>query len=106
MLQVKVGPGGVRGKVDHGLDLELVIDLTCALATWLDHGPVLVARDTRPSSPMLAHAVFSALSATGCEALDAGICPTAAAQAEAARGGAAGVIGVTASHNDASWNGL
>jgi len=106
MLQVKVGPGGVRGIVDQGLDLGLLVDLTGAFATWVDGGPVLVARDTRPSSPMLAHAVFSALCAAGCEVLDAGICPTGAAQAEAARQGAAGAISVTASHNDASWNGL
>jgi phosphomannomutase len=106
MLQLKVGPAGIRGKVDQGLDLGLVIDITSAFATWLDRGAVLVARDTRPSSPMLVHAVSSALSAAGREVLDAGICPTAAAQAEAARVGAAGALSVTASHNDATWNGL
>jgi len=106
MLQLKVGPAGVRGKVDQGLDLGLVIDVASAFATWLDQGPVLVARDTRPSSQMLVHALFSALSATGREVLDAGICPTAVAQVEAARLGAAGAISVTASHNDTSWNGL
>jgi phosphomannomutase len=106
MLQLKVGPAGVRGKVDQGLDLGLVIDITSAFATWLDRGSVLVARDTRPSSQMLVHAVSSALSAAGREVLDAGICPTAAAQAEAARVDAAGAISVTASHNDATWNGL
>ena len=106
MLQLKVGPGGVRGKVDQGLELGLVIDMTGAHATWLGAGPVLVARDTRPSSLMLTHAVTSALSAAGREVLDAGICPTAVAQVEASRAGAAGAICVTASHNDATWNGL
>jgi phosphomannomutase len=106
MLQLKVGPGGIRGRVDHGLDLELVIEVVGAFATWLEGGPVVVVRDTRPSSPMLAHAVFSALAAAGCEVLDAGICPTAVGQAAAARCGAAGAISITASHNDAAWNGL
>lgn len=107
MLQLKVGPQGIRGKVGQGLDLQQVIDLACAFATWLaPDRPVVVARDTRPSSPMLTHAVLSALSACGRAVLDAGICPTAVAQHEARLQGAGGAISVTASHNDATWNGL
>lgn len=105
-MQVKLQPGGLRGKVGRGLDLGQVIDLVSAFGSWLGGEPVLVTRDTRPSSPMLAHAVLSALSAAGCEALDAGICPTAVAVHDAARLGVSGVVSVTASHNDALWNGL
>jgi phosphomannomutase len=105
-MQVKLQPGGLRGKVGRGLDLGQVIDLVSAFGSWLGGEPVLVTRDTRPSSPMLAHAVLASLSAAGCEALDAGICPTAVAVHEAARLGVSGVVSVTASHNDALWNGL
>ena len=106
MRQVKVGPLGIRGTVDGGLVLEQVIELTSAYATWIGGGVVLVARDTRPSGPMLTSAVAAALSACGCEVRDAGVCTTAVAQFEAARLGAAGMINVTAAHNPVSWNGL
>jgi phosphomannomutase len=107
MLQLKVGPQGIRGVVGQGLELGKVIDLVSAFAAWVDRGRALVVtRDTRPSSPMLAHATIAALSAAGCEVLDAGICPTAVAQREAARVDAGGLISITASHNVAAWNGL
>jgi phosphomannomutase len=106
MRQVKIGPQGIRGRVDDGLELEQLIDVVSAFATWLEGGPVLVARDTRPSSPMLGCAVRAALSACGCEVFDAGICPTAVAQFEAQARDLAGVISITGAHNDARWNGL
>ena len=56
MRQVKIGPLGIRGTVDDGLVLEQVIELASAYATWIGGGPVLLARDTRPSGPMLASA--------------------------------------------------
>ena len=52
------------------------------------------------------NAARCALSATGCEVLDAGICPTAIAQHEAARLSAGGALSVTASHSDINWNGF
>ena len=106
MRQVKVGPEGIRGRVGKGLDMVQLIDLASAYATWIENGPVLIARDTRSSSPMLARAVRAALSAAGCEVLDAGICPTAVGQFEAANRGLAGAITITGAHNDGSWNGL
>ena len=105
MLNVKVSPGGIRGRVD-ALELGVLIDLVSAFATWLEEGPVVVARDTRPSSPMFTHAALAALSAAGREVLDLGVCPTAVALHAAARHGAAGALSVTASHNGATWNGL
>lgn len=106
MRQVKIGPEGIRGRVDSGMDLEQVIDLACAFFTWLDPGPIVLARDTRPSSPMLACALRSAASASGREVFDCGICPTAIAQHEGSRREVAGVVCITGAHNGASWNGL
>ncbi|MCA9669398.1 MAG: hypothetical protein KC503_27570 [Myxococcales bacterium] len=106
MRQVKVSRFGIRGKVDAGLELAQVIDHVSAFASWLEGGSVVVARDTRHSSPMLASAATSALSACGCEVLDVGICPTGVAQHAALRAGAAGMVSVTASHSDGAWNGL
>ncbi len=106
MRQVKISPQGIRGRVEDGLELDQVIDLVCAYACWIDKGPVLVVRDTRPSSKMLLCAVNAALSASGREVLDAGICPTPVGQFEAARRGTPGLISITGAHNDVSWNGL
>jgi len=107
MLQLKVSPQGIRGVVGQGLELGKLIDLVSAFAAWVDDDlPVVLTRDTRPSSPMFAHAACSALRAAGREVFDAGICPTAVAQHEAALVDAAGLISITASHNDAAWNGL
>ncbi len=106
MRQVKIGPQGIRGSVHNGLEIEQLIDLVSAFATWVEAGPVLITRDTRPSSPMLAFAVRSALSASGCDVFDVGVCPTAVAQIEAAARDVAGMISITGAHNDAHWNGL
>ena len=106
MRQVKISPMGIRGRVEDGLELDHVIDLVCAYACWIEAGPVLVVRDTRPSSRMLLCAVNAALSASGCEILDAGVCPTPVGQFEAARRGTPGLISITGAHNSLSWNGL
>ena len=106
MLQVKVSSLGIRGTVDGGLMLDQVIELASAYAYWIDGGPVLLARDSRPSSPGLACGVTAALSACGVDSLDLGICPTAVAQVVADQRDAAGLICVTGAHNPVQWNGL
>jgi len=78
---LKIGISGVRGIVGETITPELVMDFACAFGTSLDEGRVLVARDTRPSGPMLHKAVLSALMSTGCDVLDLGVCPTPVLQA-------------------------
>ncbi len=67
---------------------------------------VAVARDTRPSGPMLVAATIAGITTAGGEAVDLGVLPTAGLSALVARLGLAGGVMVTASHNAAADNGL
>lgn len=81
-----------------------------ALGAWLSERAVdpdvLLAGDTRASSPRLAEWIADGLAATGARPLDLGTLPTAAvARLVPARGAAAGVV-LSASHNPAADNGI
>lgn len=106
MKLLKIGISGVRGIVGETMTPELAIDFASAFGTFLDSGQVLVGRDTRASGPMLLAAVSAALSSTGCEVLDLGVCPTPVLQYLVKKLGAGGGVSITAGHNDADWNAL
>jgi len=97
---------GVRGIVGETLTPQLAADLACAYGTLLAGRTVIVARDSRPSGPMLHHAVVSGLLATGCRVVDLGIVSTPGAALMIRRLQAAGGMVITASHNPAPWNGI
>lgn len=69
-------------------------------------GPVLVARDTRPSSPALADAVCRGVVRAGGQAWDAGVLPSGGLSAAVAVVPGAWGVMVTASHNPAPDNGF
>lgn len=106
MRSLKIGISGVRGVVGETFTPELVVGFAQAFATYVDSGRILVCRDTRPSGPMVASAVFAGLLASGCEVIDLGICPTPSMQLAVERLGAQGGISITAGHNPAHWNAL
>jgi phosphomannomutase len=106
MKLLKIGISGVRGIVGETMTPELAIDFASAFGTFLDSGRALIARDTRASGPMLRAAVSAALSATGCEVLDLGVCPTPILQYLVRKLGAGGGVSITAGHNGAEWNAL
>lgn len=106
MKQLKLAGSSIRGVVGEGLTPELVTDFACAFGTWLDGREVVLARDTRRSSPMFAAAVLSGLISSGCPVANAGICPTPVAQYLVRRRGAGGALVVTGSHNESPWNAL
>ena len=103
---LRLGIAGMRGEVGTGLTPLLAMDYAAALGTSVDGAPVVLGRDTRFSSPMLARAVRSALAGCGCQVLDAGICPAPAVQYMVARLGAAAGILVGAGHHPAGWNAI
>ncbi|NMD35704.1 MAG: phosphoglucosamine mutase, partial [Planctomycetes bacterium] len=80
MKQFKIGTSWIRGVVGNGLTAELVTDFACAYGTYVGGREVVLARDTRASSPMLGAAALAGLLSTGCDVADAGVCPTPAAQ--------------------------
>jgi phosphomannomutase len=106
MRSLKIGISGVRGVVGETFTPELVAEFAQAFATYLDGGPILVGRDTRPSGAMLTAAVASGLLAAGAEMFDLGVCPTPSLQLAVPNLGARGGIIVSAGHNPAEWNAL
>src|SRR5439155_486189 len=75
--------------------------------TFVEGGPVGLARDSRLSGPMLARAAASGLMSAGCDVIDLGMVPTPCAQYFVAKSGhLKGAIVVTASHNPREFNGL
>ncbi len=106
MKQLKIGSSWIRGIVGNGLTPELVTDFACAFGTYLDARPIVLARDTRRSSPMLASAAVAGLLSTGAHVLNAGVCPTPIAQYLVRRKRAGGGLVVSGSHNDFRWNAL
>lgn len=105
------GTDGIRA---HFGDEPLVEPTVRRLGAALGHalaargpGPaVLLAGDTRASSPRLAAWMADGLAAAGARPIDLGTLPTAAvARLVPARGAAAGVV-LSASHNPATDNGI
>jgi len=72
----------------------------------LPHPCVLLGRDTRMSSPMLADAVRSGLLSAGVSVADLGIVPTPLVGLMANRFNALGGVMITASHNPVDHNGI
>lgn len=106
MKLLKIGISGVRGIVGETITPELVMNFACAFGTYLNSKPVLVARDTRISGPMLHSSCLSALISTGCDVLDLGICPAPILQYMVKKLKAKGGISISAGHNDIKWNAL
>jgi phosphomannomutase len=101
---VKISISGVRGIYGQDLNLHEVNRFASQFAGMIKSTKCVVARDTRPSSRIIAQVVTAGLMAAGIDVYSLGIAPTPAAFREARRYGAA--VMVTASHNPLEWNGL
>jgi phosphomannomutase len=103
---LKIGISGVRGIVGQTLTPGLVLDFASAFGTYLREGPVCLGRDTRPSGPMLHQACLAALTSTGCDVLDLGVCPAPVLQFAVRTLKARGGLSISAGHNAREWNAL
>jgi phosphomannomutase len=101
---VKISISGVRGVYGEDLSLHQVNRFAGKFACLIKSRKCVVARDTRPSSRVIAQIAIASLIAAGIDVYNLGIAPTPAAFREARKYGAA--IIVTASHNPLEWNGL
>ncbi|HXF58473.1 MAG TPA: phosphoglucosamine mutase [Candidatus Saccharimonadales bacterium] len=101
-----VSASGVRGIVGQTLTPEVVLRVAGAHASFLDPGPVVVGRDTRPSGAWVSRLTQAALLASGHDVIDVGIAPTPTILFAIGHHGASGGIAITASHNPAPWNAL
>src|SRR3954465_4492212 len=104
--QLIVSVSGVRGVIGRGLTPEVAARFAAALGGYLNGGPIVVGRDSRPSGTMLRHAVLAGLASAGCAGPDIGIAPAPTVGGAVRESRAAGGIQITASHNPAPWNGL
>jgi phosphomannomutase len=105
-----VSVSGFRGRVGEPLTPELVAGLAAAFGSFVrseGHGDrVCLGRDSRTSGPMFVRAAAAGLQSVGCTVIDVGMVATPALLFAVRHHGAAGGIGVTASHNPAEWNAL
>lgn len=100
------GTNGVRGVFGEDFTLDMVHDLTLAMAKYFGRGPILVGRDGRHTSDMVSKVVRSTLNYAGLDTADAGLVPTPCLEYCVKHLKYAGGVMVTASHNPPEYNGL
>jgi phosphomannomutase / phosphoglucomutase len=100
------GTNGIRGVVGTSIDSDFAYNIGSSVASLFRRSPILVGRDGRTSSPMLAEGVVAGVLAHGNSVEDCGMITTPGLQFLVKRSsGRAGVM-VTASHNPPEYNGF
>ncbi|MDE2026463.1 MAG: phosphomannomutase, partial [Patescibacteria group bacterium] len=101
---MKVSISGVRGIFAEDLNLRDVMHFSRSFSRLIKSKKCVLARDTRPSSEVLAQIASASLMERGISVYNLGVAPTPVAFKEARKYGA-GLI-ITSSHNPLDWNGL
>ena len=105
-----VSVSGFRGRVGDPLTPELIAALAAGFGSFLraegSGDTVFLGRDSRTSGPMFEAAAAAGLASVGMDVVRLGIVPTPTLLMAGREAGAAGALGVTASHNPAEWNAL
>jgi phosphomannomutase len=102
----------VRGVYPTEVDADIAHRIGLAFQHVLDDADratgntVVVSRDMRGSSPVLASALIEGITAAGFDVLDIGLASTPMNYFAIGHTGAAGGVQVTASHNPAQYNGF
>ncbi len=105
------GTDGIRGKAGDLLTAGLAMRVGFWAGQVLrevsgDHAPIVLGRDSRNSSDMLATALSSGLTSAGLDVWDLGMCPTPVVAHVASTTGAIGGVMISASHNPPGDNGI
>jgi len=100
------GTNGVRGLANVELTPEMAIKISLAIGTFFGRKKLLLGYDARTSGPMLAKAVISGLTSTGCDVYFAGMGPTPSIQFAVKNHKMDGGVLITASHNPPEYNGI
>ncbi|MEO8241337.1 MAG: phosphomannomutase [bacterium] len=96
----------IRGRLGVDLDEKIAYRVGRAFVRALGAKKVVIGRDCRASSQVLAEAVTAAMLAEGAEVLDLGLAGTEEMYHANTHFGADGGITVTASHNPIDYNGM
>jgi phosphomannomutase/phosphoglucomutase len=100
------GTNGIRGVFSEDFTLEFVHDMTLAIGTYFEKGPILIGYDGRESSPIICKIITSTLNSIGIDCNVAGIVPTPCLEFAVKTLGYSGGIMITASHNPPQYNGI
>jgi len=100
------GTNGIRGVFSEDFTLEFVHDMTLAIGTYFERGPVLIGFDGRESSPVICKVLSSALNSIGIDCNVTEIVPTPCLEFAVKTLGYSGGIMITASHNPSQYNGI
>ena len=106
MSEPIISVSGLRGIVGESLTPEIALRYACAFATPLRGGTIVITRDGRATGPMLSALLKGALSALGCNVLDADVAATPTTGVLVRQHKAVGGIQISASHNPPQYNGL
>lgn len=96
----------IRGKVPSELNTDIAYKVGRAFAKHENAKSVLIGRDVRESSPILAEALAKGLTDAGCDVIDLGLCGTEMIYYGTPHLDADGGVMITASHNPPEYNGL
>ena len=100
------GTNGIRGVFSEDFTLEFIHDITLALGTYFEKGPILIGYDGRESSPVICKIITSTLNSIGIDCNVTGIVPTPCLEYAVKSFGYSGGIMITASHNPPQYNGI
>lgn len=97
---------GLRGVVGDKFNALLVLKYVNAFCAVIKDGPVVLARDPRPSGEWFSKIAAGTILSSGRDVIDLNIVPTPTALINIVELEAAGGIIITASHNPQNWNAL
>ncbi len=101
---MKISVSGIRGIFGKDLTLHDILKFSNNFSALIKSKKCVIAKDTRPSSSIIAETAKATLMQCGIDVYDLGMSPTPVAFRESRKYGA-GLI-ITSSHNPIEWNGL
>ncbi|MFI5071361.1 MAG: phosphomannomutase CpsG [Terriglobales bacterium] len=96
----------IRGRVPEELNEDVAYHIGRAVAQILVSGEIVVGRDVRLDSDLLAAALTRGITDAGMSVVDIGLCGTEEVYFQTSHRGVSGGIMVTASHNPMNYNGM
>lgn len=100
------GTNGIRGIFGKDLTLDLVCNMSLAVAAYFNKGTILIGYDCRHSSKLISKIIYSVLNYCNLNCKLAGMIPTPCLQLSVKKLKYDGGIMVTASHNPPEYNGF
>ncbi len=100
------GTNGVRGTINDGLTVDMILDISRAVGTVLGPGKFAISTDSRMGGEMFKQIAIAGLLSTGCDVVDIGPSPTPCLQFNTPLLDCIGGVIITASHNPPKFNGI